>query len=901
MKRKFIILTVALFSLVSTLTLSAFIYVDDPFDALLKKLEEFYTKNPNEKVHLHLDKPYYAIGDDIWFKAYVIDSRTATPSLISNILYVELINSADSIKAQLKLPIQSGITWGDFKLSDSLTEGNYRIRAYTQWMRNSGPAYFYDKTIKIGNSWANKVFTKTSNEYSVEGNGQRLKSTIQFADANRAPYKEADVSYEVQLSGRNITRGRAKTSATGEINIDILNNQPNIYKSGTIVTRLTMANGTKVTKTIPIKTTSAATDVQFFPESGSLVEGLPSKIAVKAVNSNGLGENVTGKIIDNEGSEILGFETTYLGMGAFTLNPAPGRTYRAKVKFANGTESTIDLPKIEKTGYVLAVNNTDTAKINLKVMLTADLQNTGELKLVGQKNGNIYFVTKLSSAKQVVSVVVPKADIPSGLAQITLFSATNVPVAERIIFINSLADKIDLKMDAVKSSYVRRGKVDLSFTAKANAKPVQGSFSVAVTNNSVVAPDPENESNIYTSMLMSSELAGYIEKPNHYFLNNDAKTKAELDLLMLTQGWRKIDWKKITAEQMPAVTYQPEKSLKVSGTITKGGKPVPKGKVSLFSNSGGFFMVDTVSDVNGKFSFNDIAFTDSVKFVVQARTEKNNKNVQIDLDVVPKQVVTVNKNTGDIEVNVNETMRSYLQQSENYFNELVKRGLLERTIMLNEVKIVEKKNPAPNSANLNGAGRADQVITAKDLETAISLSQYLQGRVAGLTVMNGQAVLMRSGGRGSMSIVLDGMNMGSEFSLDDINVFDIETVEVLKTIGNTAIYGGGGSNGVLVITTKRGAGTATGYDRYSPGIVLYSPKGYQRIREFYSPKYDVKPDTKPDLRTTVYWNPHVVSDPTGKATFNYFNSDLPGSYRVVIEGIDVSGNLARQVFNYQVD
>lgn len=901
MKRKLIILYVTLFSLVATLSLAAFTSIDDPFDALLKKLEEFYAKNPNEKIHLHLDKPYYAIGDDIWFKAYVVDSRTATPSMISNILYVELINSTDSIKSQLKLPLQSGISWGDFKLTDSLTEGNYRIRAYTQWMRNAGPAYFFDKTIKIGNSWANKVFAKVNNEYSEEGNAQRLKSTIQFADAGGTPYRDVDVSYEVQLSGRNITKGRAKTTANGEISVNVVNSQPDIYKSGNIVTKLTLPNGTKVTKTIPIKTTSTVTDVQFFPESGALVEGLPSKIAFKAINANGLGENVTGKVIDDDGAEILNFETSYLGMGSFTLNPTAGRNYRAKVKFANGSERTINLPKVEKTGYVFAVNNSDTAKINIKVLLSADLLNTGEMRLVAQQNGSVYFMTKLPTAKQVLSVVAPKKDIPSGLVQLTLFSAQNVPVAERILFVNNPADKIDLQMDPVKSAYAKRGKVDLSFLAKGNAKPIQGSFSVSVTNSGAVVPDPENESNIYTSLLLSSELAGYIEKPNHYFLTDDAKTKAELDLLMLTQGWRKIDWKKIAAGQFPALTYLPEKSMKISGTITKGGKPVPNGKVSLFSNSGGFFMIDTLSDANGRFSFNDIAFTDSVKFVVQARTDKNNKNVQIELDVVPRQVVTVNKNTGDIEVNVNETMKSYLQQSEAYFNELVKRGLLERSIMLNEVKIVEKKNPTPNSSNLNGAGRADQIITAKDLENSISLSQYLQGRVAGLTITNGQAVLMRSGGRGPMQIVLDGMNMGDGFNLDDINIFDVETVEVLKTIGNTAIYGSAGSNGVLVVTTKRGGGTSTGYDRYSPGIVLYSPKGYHKIREFYSPKYDVKPDTKPDLRTTVYWNPHVVSDPTGKASFSYFNSDLTGTYRVVIEGIDVRGNLARHVFNYQVN
>ncbi|HTM97561.1 MAG TPA: hypothetical protein VL088_02405, partial [Pedobacter sp.] len=106
--------------LISTLTISAFVAAEDPFTELLKKLEEFTKKYPQEKVHLHLDKPYYAIGDDIWFKAYVTDTRTSALTTASKILYVELIDEKDSLRQQLKLPLLSGIGWGDFKLPDSL-------------------------------------------------------------------------------------------------------------------------------------------------------------------------------------------------------------------------------------------------------------------------------------------------------------------------------------------------------------------------------------------------------------------------------------------------------------------------------------------------------------------------------------------------------------------------------------------------------------------------------------------------------------------------------------------------------------------------------------------------------------------------------------------------------------
>jgi hypothetical protein len=165
------------FSLFAFLTLGlvavfAFRFEDDPFSAILEKME-VYTKNyQQEKVYLHLDKPYYAVGDDIWFKAYVLNAQTSRPSEISGALYVELLNEKDSVKQLLKIPLVSGIGIGDFKLLEAFTEGNYRIRAYTQWMRNSGTDFFFDKTIKIGNSWSNKVFTNAAYTYEYSSAGQ---------------------------------------------------------------------------------------------------------------------------------------------------------------------------------------------------------------------------------------------------------------------------------------------------------------------------------------------------------------------------------------------------------------------------------------------------------------------------------------------------------------------------------------------------------------------------------------------------------------------------------------------------------------------------------------------------------------------------------------------------------
>jgi uncharacterized protein YfaS (alpha-2-macroglobulin family) len=82
----------------------------------------------------------------------------------------------------------------------------------------------------------------------------------------------------------------------------------------------------------------------------------------------------------------------------------------------------------------------------------------------------------------------------------------------------------------------------------------------------------------------------------------------------------------------------------------------------------------------------------------------------------------------------------------------------------------------------------------------------------------------------------------------------------------------------------------------------YNPKGYSSIREFYAPNYDdPKVNTRvADLRTTIYWNPNVISDSTGKASFEFFNADEKGNYKAIVEGINENGTIGRHIFRYSV-
>ncbi len=883
-----------------------FIIDDEPLKKILTQIEKYRLQYPQEKIHLHLDKPYYAIGDNIWFKAYVVNAEKNELSTLSRILYVELINDKDSIKKSLKIPLNLGLTWGDFALTDSLREGNYRIRAYTTWMRNFGEEYFFDKTITIGNSISNTVLTQVDYSYSKDPRGQKVLAKINYSDMAGRPLANKEVSYQVELDFRSILKGKGTTDAMGNLQVSFVNNQPFILKSGRISTNIRLDEKNSANKNFHVKSTSNESVVQFFPESGDLVNGISSRIGFKAVSSDGRGINVSGYISNQNNVRLAELKSEHAGMGHFKLLPEITDKYTAHIIFEDGSEKTYPLPNVKTNGYVLSVSNTDTDELKIKILTTETAKPNEEITLIAQTNGQVQFVSKNKLTSKTFSASISKKRFPTGILQLTLFSAQNEPVAERLVFINH-SDFLQIGLSTDKPEYKKRGKVEMTLdTRDPEGNPTLGSFSIAILDESKVPFNEADETTIISNLLFSSDLKGFIEQPNYYFDEINEDKIRQLDILLLTQGWRRFEWKNMLSNNYPSLVYQPETNLQVSGkVITLTGRPVVGGKVTLFSASGDVFMLDTITNSNGEFRFDNLSFNDSTKFVIQARNEKDRKNVEILLDRIPPQLVTKNKNEAMLEVNVNRSMLSYLKNSRTQFDELRRYGVISRNILLDEVKIVERKQEVKYSSNLNGPGRADAIIKADQLQNCFDLAMCLQGRVAGLIVRDGMAYLMRnmaSSFRGPipMQVVVDGAFLGPEF-LSVISVQDVETIEVLKSGANSAIYGSMGGGGLLIITTKRGE-INNNYRSYSPGIMSYKPQGYFKGREFYSPNYD-DPEINakiPDLRTTIYWNPNVISDTTGKAKIEFFNSDGAGNYKAIVEGININGSIGRKIFRYSV-
>jgi len=856
----------------------------------LQKLESYHNNFPQEKAYLHLDKPYYSIGDQIWFKAYLTIGNYNFLSSLSKILYVELINPNNEVAISVRLPVVSGITFGDILLTDSLKEGNYRIRAYSNWMRNFDETYFFDKTIQIVDALKDPLFTKSSFSLLEDGDQKTIQSSLTFMDLNKNPLNNTKVDYSILSNNKNIRQGKDITDENGAISLTFKEPKGGLSNSAYIKTEI-QTKARKITKQFPIQNINQPLSVQFFPENGEkLIAGALNKVVFKVSEKEGRGLKATGSVKDSNNNQLIKFETDTFGIGSFVFPPESNQSYKAVITFSDGKSEEYTLPAVESKGYLINANTWSSKQIFIQVLASSEIINNQEVNLILQKSGEVFYAAKIKISNKETTISIPKKNLPQGLIEVRLLTDDMQILANKALFIHNEYRELPLIVTADKNQYKTRDLVNIEInTGKEDDSVRVASLSISVTDLNKVPADTLTETTINSYLNLSSETSDYIQSPNYYFRSGQLSVKSQLDNLISTFGTDSV-WNRIKApEKRPKFT--PEQDLKISGQITRfNGKPAPFAKVLvLVSESGG--IIDTVADENGRFNFDRLLFYENTKFVIQARDEKGKKNVEIVLDEVPNQQVSKNKNQADIMLNANQSMDTYLKNTQERFKELIKSGKMDNSILLEDVNITAaKKNPAEGSSNLNGAGNADQVLSSEDLSTCSDLSICLQGRLLGVLFKNGVPYSTRSMNT-PMQIILDGMYM-TEDALSSISPMDVASVEVLRRPGSLGIYGSMGSGGVIIITTKRGDGN---YSRnlYTPGIVTFSPQGLYAVKEFKSPDYSNEQNSndEPDLRSTIYWNPNIVTDKDGNATFGFYTADQTGRYKIVIEGVDLNGRI----------
>jgi hypothetical protein len=289
---------------------------------------------------------------------------------------------------------------------------------------------------------------------------------------------------------------------------------------------------------------------------------------------------------------------------------------------------------------MLTINNTqpDTLLIKVAVNPAAFKAQAGKgVYLIAQAGGKVYYTTACKLDEPVYTVAISKDHFPTGVLRVTLFTEAGEPVNERVVFIRQ-PDQLLLKVNANKASYAENENVHLDVSANTIGGEAQaGNFSAAVINEDKVPADEMAEPTLLTELLLSPEVHGSIKNPGHYLAYADERSAADLDLLMLTQGYRKLEWKQATDTIRQQPKYMAEDGLTISGTVTtKSGKPVVKGKVSLFCAQI-LLKVDTLTDENGRFNISGLNVAGKTPMTIKAQNGTSN-DVKITLDLPEKTV-----------------------------------------------------------------------------------------------------------------------------------------------------------------------------------------------------------------------------------------------------------------------
>ncbi len=846
---------------------------------------------PQEKIYLQLDKPSYVVGERIWFRAFLIDAMTHLENSQSSAIYVELINSVDTLIKRVKIPESEAFS-GSLFLDETMPEGLYTIRAYTSWMQNAGVDYFFKKKVYIGNSITSQVTSSIS--YEVLDDKKAL-ATIRF-EQKGSPLSSKKIDYYLNVSGKNKREKTLTTNSQGEIQIEYNPKQIDISKPFIHVNYAENMSNYERNYILPANTDF---DVQFFPEGGNLVTGVMNCISFKAIQKNGFSTEVSGIIYDSENKKVSEFKSTHLGMGKFCVETDSSKQLYALVKNKQGEEKRFDLPKAEITPS-LSVN----ARKNKIFVAIRSTDSISSYTLLGHCRGDI-FCNKTISAQKVVSF--DPEELNSGINTFLLLNKTGEPISERLVFVKPRnLPEVELSFDS--TVYDKREKVNctLKITDK-KGKPVEGSFALATTDGSDVQIDPTSE-NIINYLLLSSDLKGYIEKPNLYFDPNYLQADEALDMLMQTQGWKRFDTSKALKGETGNPPFYLEKGQSITGVCGAGLLNIKKGgvPVTILGPKIGFFQ-STETNPNGRFTFDGFLFPDSTQFTITAKQKKgllkDAVEIEVDKDSFPPII--------EEQIKPDEGSKISAKQLEaanfKYVNE---NGMMN--FNLKDVEVIAHADAEPKLVTDAQYifSSEEYVLSGKKLESLYgqpfsAVVQALPGLNAWNENYRGRNFEQR------MYADENGKDIdepGPKFAWDEsiytynevqgLDVSSLLSVHLLK-INNYNDSSDPLGQYLVVLNFKKGRSL---YTKPTPiNIITVMPLGYARNYEFYQPKYDVpsvKENPLPDWRSTLAWEPKLKTNKKGEVSFSFYTADRESNYNFVLEGITKEGKPCSYVKQY---
>jgi hypothetical protein len=771
-----------------------------------------------EKVYLHTDRDIYYSGDDIWFRAYLVDAFNSRLSDHSHNLYVELISPGLKVISNRIIRLEGGLGNGDFKTPEDIRTGTYTLRAYTNYMRNFSEQLFFTKEISVINS----------NDDQTE------------------------MSEKVSYTENNIT-------------------------------------------------------VNFFPESGSLVDNVSSIVAFKAVDNLGKGCDVNGKVFSSDGSLITTFKSTHLGMGKFFLRPLPGLKYYSIIRGADSIDVKTDLPLSFPTGVIFSV----TLSQENELIITTKT-NSETLALISDNDLVLGFSVRQEVIDEIpvrirtplTSFIIPTDYLPAGILMLTLSAGNDLPLSQRLVYLERDApSKIKIVTD--KSFYEKREPVSVRISLSEDSTEESECYaSLAVVDETFTNITSHFPRSICSWFLLESDIHGIVEEPSYYFDRANTERLNDMELLLLTQGWRDFSWK------YDRHYYPPEDGFGVSGKLRKNKKDQlledSRVSIGIFGSTNTQLTTVPVDSV-GRFKLSGIDLTGEAVLIVSGIDKKDNPKGLLTLDSVmykPPQVSALPQIVISGDESQQNKLRSYYK-----INEAVrKKYKLSDTLNIGGVDIISERHKDPQIAKIETSRikyvKPDaELIVTEQMLGYNNMLHLLNSKIPGVEVLGDTSIAVR--GIGSLSanlpplILIDG-KQATFADLVQMPIFLVDRIDVLKSVFSTNIYGFQAASGVINLITKAG-GVPAIYN--SPD---YSAKhrisGYNAPRIFYSPQHfpDTDSDLKPDLRNTLLWNPDLKLNANNELILKFYNGDNSSLIRIIAEGITASGIPVTGMAEYEV-
>lgn len=648
------------------------------------------------------------------------------------------------------------------------------------------------------------------------------------------------------------------------------------------------------------KKTQEPTLVTIFPEGGKLVRGSMSRMAFKATNKLGLPVKIKGYLVDDKNAILDSLKTVHEGMGILVLKPMPGVNYQVNWVDEYGTKGTTPVTGIEEAGAVLTLRaNNEKAFVMIERSANAN-ESYKQMNLLVHMNQQIlYKVSVKMFEKTFQRAEIPIDELPTGVLQFSLFTYDWIPVAERIIFVNNHLHEFNAKVNPIYTNLDKRAKNSLEIVVSDTSMT---NMSIAITDASILMNEPHT---IFSDFLLSNELRGYIHNPAYYFTSDADTITQKLDLVMMTNGWRKYNWEKLKSGVGPQLKHMPEDGyLSLKGNVY-GAKATSDLQLNfiLAAKDSSKNMIFTPVNPDGSFEEKGLFFYDTVKVYYNFNSKSkitSGAQVKVENGLFRKEPGTQYKYSVMPSVWLASDslaiakMNFFLAEQER-LRKLIESATLSEVIVKTKTKSKTEVLDETYASGMFSRGDGYSFDLTDGSVAAMDIFTYLQGRVAGLQI-NGMGASATLNWRGQApDLYLN--EMRSDVSMvSSVSVNDIAYVKVFRPpfFGGA---GGGGGGAIVIYTKKGGEGNSKGSNQNVKGMESTILGGYSRFKEFYNPVYE-KGSTSYELdsRSTLYWNPYVLTNKKApRYKIEFYNNDVSKKLQVVVEGINAEGKMIRIV------